>query len=368
MADLSPVIGSIDGIKIELHWTFLLLLMLILAINLYLFVIWVLLFSCVLIHELVHSITSRRNGIPVKKIVLYPLGGGSIIDFENVSPDVEFRISIVGPIASLLISALIGIATIFTPAGIVKGTMQTLFLLNLFLGAFNLLPWLPLDGGRALRSYLQKKRSFLDATKLAVKSSNAITALFIAGTVVYAIMVPGFTTAYRELIVLFDVIVAFFIYSGAQSELQSAFIKENISSLRVKDAISKNYVVLKAATRVSDLYDTLLRNRTHIVLFMKGGNVQIMSSSSLKRLMKRTDLDKVEDFGINVPTVEYGASLYSAIERMRMGESNVAVAMKAGKIAGVLLMQHIESIVALHISEMKRKKAHHPSKGRQTNK
>ena len=64
--------------------------------------------------------------------------------------------------------------------------MQTLFVLNVFLGVFNLLPWLPLDGGRALRSYLQKTHDFLDSTKIAVKVGNAMTFAFIAGTVVYA--------------------------------------------------------------------------------------------------------------------------------------------------------------------------------------
>src|SRR5271170_3744124 len=113
MVDLSPKIGSIGGIDIQLHWTFIMLLIFILFLSFYLFVIWVLLFVCVLIHELVHSITSKRNGIKVKKIVLYPLGGGSIIDFEKVSPEIEFRISIVGPIASLLIAMIVGILTIY---------------------------------------------------------------------------------------------------------------------------------------------------------------------------------------------------------------------------------------------------------------
>lgn len=217
MVELSPYIGSIDGIRIQLHWSFILLLLLILTLSAYYFLIWVLLFVCVLIHELTHSITSRRNGIAVKKIILYPFGGGSVIDFEKVKPETEFRISIVGPISSLLLAAVFGILAVYSPAGIVRYTVQTLFELNVFLGVFNILPWLPLDGGRALRAYLQEKRSYFEATRIAVLASNAITALFIVGTFVYVLLIPG-TFFYKEFIVLWDVVLGLFVYSGAKAD------------------------------------------------------------------------------------------------------------------------------------------------------
>ncbi len=80
MAVQSLGIGKIFGIEIELHWTFLLLLLFTLLISTFVFILIVLLFVCVLIHELAHSITSLRNGIKVKKIILLPIGGASIIE------------------------------------------------------------------------------------------------------------------------------------------------------------------------------------------------------------------------------------------------------------------------------------------------
>jgi Zn-dependent protease len=353
MANFSPTIGKIDGIPIELHWTFLALLLVILILSLYLFVVWVLLFVCVLAHELVHSITSKRNGIPVKKIVLYPFGGGSIIDFEKVKPDTEFRISIVGPISSLLLAAVFGIANIFAPAGAIGSTLQILFVLNLFLGVFNLLPWLPLDGGRALRSYLQKKKSHYEATKLAVKSSNIITVLFIAGTILFVIFVKGYSATYREFIVFVDVIIAMFIYSGAQAELQVATMRENTADLKVADATTKNYVLMKN-TKTKGLYDTLLKNKTSIVLFKNGKKVKILSNAALqKSLKKQSPTNNTNDISVAIPVVQYDMGLYSAIERMRMGDSGVAAVVKGNKICGVLLAQHIESIMALHMSKKK---------------
>ena len=97
MAGASPNIGSIYGIPIELHWTFIVMMLLALAISVNLFIIFVLLFVCVFLHELAHSVTAIRNNISVKKIILYPLGGGSMIDMDEVPPKLEFMIAIALP-------------------------------------------------------------------------------------------------------------------------------------------------------------------------------------------------------------------------------------------------------------------------------
>jgi len=353
MADLSPSIGSLFGVKIELHWSFILLMLLVLFLGaFYLFLILVLLFICVLVHELFHSITSKRNNIPVKKIVLYPMGGGSIIDFEKVGPELEFRISIVGPIASLLLAGVLGIANILTPAGFIRSLLQTLFVLNIFLGVFNLLPWLPLDGGRALRSYLQRTRNFLQATQLSVKVSNAITCIFIIATIGYASLMHGYSLLYRELLVVYTFIIALFIYSGAKYEMQAAFIKENIKGLRATDAATKNYLLLKPNSDTKSLYKTMLKSGTSIVLFKKGEAVQMLSSSALQKMLsKNTQGVILQNLGTPIPSVQYNASLYYTIERMRSDGSNIAAVMKGKSIAGILLMNHAESIIALHISQ-----------------
>lgn len=357
MVNFSPKIGKIDGIDIELHWTFLILLLFILVLSLYLFAIWVLLFVCVLVHELVHSITSKRNGVKVKKIVLYPFGGGSIIDFEKVSPEIEFRISIVGPIASLLMAAAFGIADLYAPANVIGSTIQILFLLNIFLGVFNLLPWLPLDGGRALRSYLQKRMGFIDATRIAVKSSNAVTAIFIIGTVAYAVLAHGYSMLYREFIIVWDVAIAFFIYSGAQAEMQSALIRENIKGMHARDVATKSFIVVEGKSNVDQLYRKLMGSDAHIVLLRDKSRIKILSSSALQKLLKdHYGAGNVSDFGTAIPSIPYNMRLYDAINRMRSEETNVAAMVKGNTIIGVLLMQHIEALIALHISRNRKRK------------
>ncbi|HUY69973.1 MAG TPA: site-2 protease family protein [Candidatus Baltobacteraceae bacterium] len=363
MADYSPYIGSIDGIKIQLHWSFVLLLAIVLVLSIqapFLAVIWVLLFACVLVHELTHSITSKRNKIAVKKIVLYPFGGGSIIDFENVTPEVEFRISIVGPIASLVLAGVFGLAAIFTPGGFIHYTLQILFILNLLLGVFNILPWFPLDGGRALRSYLQERTSPFRATTNAVRISNIITGIFIAGTIFYAVLIHGYTLAYREFIILWDVIIALFIYTSAKQELRAAYIRENIKGLKVSDVISRTYTMASRDTTIAKLYKMVLKANAHIIIYREGSAMKALSEASIDQIYKRGRPSHViGKFGVEIPKVEYGMDLYKAIERMRNYNVGVAAVLRGGKIVGVLLAPHIESVIALHISGRK---------ARQTNK
>src|SRR5579859_3877812 len=117
----------------------------------------VLLYLSVLVHELSHSVVARGFGLPVRRILLYPLGGFSEIEREPPTPGREFLVSAAGPVLSLLLAAGgWGLAHVVT-AGTIGGTLIfQLVWANLIVGGFNLLPGLPLDGGRMLRAVIWK--------------------------------------------------------------------------------------------------------------------------------------------------------------------------------------------------------------------
>lgn len=191
-------LGRISGIEIEMHWTFLFLVMISLLYSiffgLFLFIFIVLLFAMVVLHELMHSITALRNGIKVKKIILLPLGGASIIDLDEVKPEVSLRIALAGPLASILLGLFFGLLAVIAPPIslqpfiplMLNQLMQLLFLLNMLLGVFNLVPAFPLDGGRMLKSFLAERMDDLRATKMAVNVSKGILAVIIIGSLAYA--------------------------------------------------------------------------------------------------------------------------------------------------------------------------------------
>jgi Zn-dependent protease len=365
MASLSPEIGKVAGIPIQLHWTFVVLLVLAFFLlftstsGIFIFVLIVLLFACVLLHELAHSITSKRNGIKVKRIVLLPIGGASIIDLDNVKPSVEFKISIAGPVASIVMGLGFGALVVYAPSGLLKEGIQFLFEINILLGVFNLLPGFPLDGGRVLRSYLQKKHSFLDSTKLAVRASNVVVVAIIVGTVAYAAVIPNATFVYREFIVLWDIIIALFLYDGAKAEMQVAYIKEYSSSIDIKKLITKNYIMIKKGTTVKNMYQMMIKKGTHIVLMKNGKELRALSNQPISNVSKNPKVSSslaYDYFTTVVPTVGYNENLSKAIDIMRSENINIVAVTKGGSIAGILYGPHIESVISVYLSHLREKK------------
>lgn len=353
MADSSLSLGSIAGINIELHYTFILLLLLAAFLGVGAFLFIVLLFLMVVLHEFAHSITSRLNGIPVKKIILLPLGGASIIDLDTATPATSFRIALAGPLMSIVLGLFFGALAVFAPAGLAVVTLQLLFALNLLLGVFNLLPAFPLDGGRVLKSYLEKKHDQLEATKIAVKVSNIMLVLLMVGTVLYVFAIPNVSTIYILAVILLNFIFVIFIFGGAQAELQSAYITKYTSNLKVRNAITTNYRLVSPNTTMKQVYDILLKEKTHIILFREGNTIKLVQRAQPRMFGGETAqslANKVSAYGGKpLPTIDYNAPLSKAIDKMRYEESDVMAVIKGGKVVGVLSAQHVESIVALHM-------------------
>jgi Zn-dependent protease len=359
MASNSPRLFKVAGINIQLHWTFILLLLFALIysvfIGILLFVVLVLLFLCVFLHELSHSITAKHNKIPVQKIILYPLGGGSVIDMDNISPQMELKISLAGPVSSFLMAFVFGMLVIFIPGGIVKYIVQLLFVLNLLLAVSNILPWFPLDGGRVLRSYLQKKNSFLKATIKTVKVSNFITVAFILFTIVFVGM-ESYSLIYKEIVIFFEVFIAIFLYGGAQAELQSAYIKEYTSDIPAYKLMDKNYIYADKETPVGELYYKIMKKHTTTIISKDGPNYYVLSRLPLSSPYKTTDSmlsTPISRFSVQIPAIASDSRLYTAMEKMQTYETNIVAVTKKGSLVGVVSRQHLESFIALHMSKSK---------------
>jgi Zn-dependent protease len=117
----------------------------------------VLLYVSVLVHELSHSIVARGYGLPVRRILLYPLGGVSEIEVEPQTPGREFTVSAAGPFLSFVLAALAFGLEHVVPQGTVGWIIvRQMCWANIIVGLFNLLPGLPLDGGRMLRAVVWK--------------------------------------------------------------------------------------------------------------------------------------------------------------------------------------------------------------------
>jgi Zn-dependent protease/predicted transcriptional regulator len=192
-------LGRIAGISLEINYSWLIILVLLtvsLAVSWFPqaapsyppgtywglgFLAAVLLFVAVLMHELAHSLVARARGLPVKSITLFIFGGISDLEQDPASPGVEFQVTIVGPVSSLIIAAVCwGSALALRGVPLIGAVFGYLAIANGLLAFFNLIPGFPLDGGRVLRAILWKLTGSLrTATRWATRVSQVIAFLFI---------------------------------------------------------------------------------------------------------------------------------------------------------------------------------------------
>jgi Zn-dependent protease len=136
------------------------------------------LFASILAHELGHAVVARRLRVPIEGIDLHMFGGVAKMKSPPRSPNDEIAISIAGPIVSLALAAAFFVALAVVPAALLPagaaGLVKWLAGANLMLGLFNLLPALPLDGGRVFRALLAKRKGLVGGTRTAVKVSRGI--------------------------------------------------------------------------------------------------------------------------------------------------------------------------------------------------
>lgn len=173
-------LGSISGIKLRVHWTFILLpvwvyLSSVIAGNgvlgaatAVLFVLAI--FGCVLLHELGHALAARQFGIGTRDITLLPIGGVAALERIPRNPFQELWIAVAGPLVNVVIASVIFVGLMVTQATLSTGLAQffaQLALVNILLVLFNLIPAFPMDGGRILRSVLAMFMDYVPATQVA---------------------------------------------------------------------------------------------------------------------------------------------------------------------------------------------------------
>lgn len=173
----------------------------------------ILLFGSVLMHELGHALTARRYGIHTQDIVMTPIGGMARVLSMPKNPRQEIAIAVAGPLVSLSLAG-ISFALLLPlsmlpalPLAVFAGA-QLLFYINLMLGLFNLVPALPMDGGRVLRGILSLKRDHLTATVMAARVGRILAGVGFILAIVEGHLSLG--------------LISVFVYIAAGSEVRMA--------------------------------------------------------------------------------------------------------------------------------------------------
>ncbi len=255
-------IAQVGGIRIELN-PFFLLLMLLLGIAGYL-PHGLVLFSIVFVHELAHTIVAFAYGMPLTSIELLPMGGVARSEgFHNPDPFAEAVIALAGPVTNGFLCLL---AMAIVPYGVIPELWYNLFMkANCVIGLSNLIPALPLDGGRILRGYLALKIGYRRATERAAAVGRVLAILMgcIAGLGLYY----GYAS-----ISLFG--LAFFVFVGAGREQRMAgyvfmrYLTRKQQELDENGVLPTEQLVAHGDMSVGDIVGHFVPKRYHIILVL----------------------------------------------------------------------------------------------------
>jgi len=177
-------LGTISGIKISIHSTFLILIGFITLSHLTSgvgmaglmgeLIFTAILFGIVVLHELGHALMARKFGIGTRDITLYPIGGVARLEYMPKNPVQEILISFAGPAVNVGLALAGWLISLAFSGGMTGYILSTFVTVNVTLAVFNLLPAFPMDGGRVLRSFLAMNKDYLSATAMAVRVGRTV--------------------------------------------------------------------------------------------------------------------------------------------------------------------------------------------------
>lgn len=209
-------------------------------------------FASILLHELSHAWTAKAAGIPVPSITLFLFGGVSQLDREADDPATELRVAVMGPLASFALAAAFWGLHALVPEGapvLLGATLLYLSWINLALGIFNLLPGLPLDGGRVLRAVAWwRTGSIRRGTRIASRAGRgiAIGLMVLGGLQVFAGNLIGG---------LWLVLIGLFLRATAEASYQSLVILQSLEDVRAEDVALRDPVCVPPQLDLGRLVD-----------------------------------------------------------------------------------------------------------------
>lgn len=289
------------------------------------------LFVSVLIHELGHAVVGRWFGLEIRRITLWILGG--MAQFERIPRrrGREAIMAIAGPVTSYLLAVLAWLALGQLPRSLAGASFVVayLFYMNVVLATFNLIPALPLDGGRVLRSLLALRLPYLRATLIAGATSKVLAvSLGLLG------LVAGN---------LWLLLVALFIFMAVTGETQYATISAALRGIQVDDLMTRRVSTVWASTPVADLVERMFTER-HLAfpVLEAGGELAGIVSLNDVRAMRMRGLDEgatsVRDImSRDVATIGMHESALEAFQRINASSSGrLIVTGELGRMEGII--------------------------------
>ena len=261
------VLGRVAGVRISVHWSWLIVFALIAwtltaavfpeqnpghsdaAYATMAVVASTAFFGSLLLHELGHAVQARRESMEIDGITLWLFGGVAAFRGEFPSALAELRIALAGPLVTAVLSGCFGLASVLALPDVADGVVAWLALMNLILLGFNLLPALPLDGGRVLHALVWRRtRDRRRATSVGAAAGRALGFVMIAAGL--ALVVGGAAGSG-----IWFAFLGWFLLQAATAEQRDLALREALGDLRVEDLMVHRPVVAPAGEPLSQFID-----------------------------------------------------------------------------------------------------------------
>ena len=346
-------IARIGGIDVRIHVTFLILLAVLASYYgaqggaggaLKVLIFFLLVFLCVLLHEFGHAFAAKAYGIKTADITLLPIGGVARMERMPEKPAQELVVAIAGPLVNVVIAA--GLILVISLTGNLDlrevldptkfSALWALLYTNVMMVVFNLIPAFPLDGGRVLRALLATRLSYTRATQIAATVGQALALLM------------GVWAFYKGPALL--VLIAIFIYMGAESESSLVQMRYATSGLPVSTAMMTRFDTLNHRATLDQAIDALLGSSQHEfpVLDDNGGFAGLLTKHdllvSLRKLGPDTPVADVMLTGL--PTLVPQMSLDRAFVMVREANAPaLPVVNNAGQLVGLFTTENVGELI-----------------------
>ncbi len=346
-------IATITGIQIRLHLTFVIFLLWIgvsdaLASGLTVATAGValvlLVFGCVLLHELGHAWAARFFGIRTPDITLLPIGGIARLERIPERPSEEVVVALAGPAVSALLALLFGVLCGFSLPRLDQELHQwsdfvsKLFVINTGLLAFNLLPLFPMDGGRVLRALLAFRFSYDRSTQIAAWIGQGLAVLM--GCAGFWLSAP---------MLMF---IAVFVFFGAGSEAAQVGARESARGLRVEDTMLTDFTVLPSDGQLADAADLLVHGSQPGFPLVDADNhflAMLTRDSLLRGLNEAGPMGGLMPYArTDLPRLNLSLPISEALVLMQQAAAPVLPAVDAGGVlVGLVSTEHLVELMAI---------------------
>ncbi len=284
------------------------------------------LFVSVVIHELGHAVTGRLYDVETERITLWLLGGMAHFKEMPKQKGAEAVVAIAGPIVSGALGGLAFLILAFVPTemgGLYFVVIYTAYM-NILLAVFNMIPALPLDGGRVLRSLLHLKMSRLRATQISASISKGLAiALGLFGLLAFN---------------LFMILIAFFIYIAVNAEAQYAIFTDALSKFRVDQLMSSPVDTVPPSMPVDEVLSKMLA-QARVAYPVKNDAGEFIGEITIDEVQQAPATVAVEDaMGRDLPeAITFDKSASDLFEKMiRDDNHRLLVVDDQGFVVGIV--------------------------------